>query len=124
MRTTRLGFLALPLVAITSVASAQESDPLQAPFSGSFSGTRLSLVVAAVHEQTHLNVVLDPSVDGDAIAITAAAANVPVGKFLADVEKQAGLTRSSWCGAVVLHEAGKGPGPSRRRRRTPSSTSA
>src|SRR5690606_20933868 len=102
MRTTRLGFLALPLVAISSAAWAQESDPLQARFSGSFSGTRLSLVVAAIHEQTHLNLVLDPAVDGDAIAITAAANDVAVGKFLADVEQQAKLARSTWCGAVVL----------------------
>lgn len=110
MRTTRLGFLALPLVAISGAAWAQqESDPLQSRFSGSFNGTRLSLVVAAIHEQTHLNLVLDPAVDGDGIAITAAATNVPVGKFLADVEQQAKLARSTWCGAVVLHPVGKPP---------------
>lgn len=110
MRTTRLGFLALPLVAISSAAWAQDADPLQAPFSGSFSDTRLSLVVAAVHEKTHLNLLLDPAVDGDAISISASAAELPVGKFLAQLEQQANLAHSTWCGAVVLHPAGEGPG--------------
>lgn len=112
MRISRLGsLLALPILAAAPAARAQaEPDPLETPFSGSFNGTRLSLVVKAVHDGTKLNVVVDPSVDADALTVTAAATQTPVGTFLAEVERQTSLARTAWCGAVVLHPAGKGPG--------------
>ncbi|MCO5172161.1 MAG: HEAT repeat domain-containing protein [Planctomycetes bacterium] len=112
MRISRLAsFLALPVLVSAPAAWAQaDADPLKAPFSGSFTGTRLNLVIKAIHEGTKLNLVLDPSVDGDAVTVTASATQTPVGTFLAEVERQASLARSAWCGAVVLHPAGKGPG--------------
>jgi HEAT repeat protein len=111
MRTRRFGwFLALPLVVAPIAAQAQDADPLKAEFSGNFSQTRLSLVVTAIHDATKLNVIVDPRVDADGVTITAAVSRVPVEKFLAEVEKQAKVARTTWCGAVVLHPVGKSPG--------------
>lgn len=112
MRTTRLAcFLALPLLAVPGAVLAQgQADPLQARFSGSYSETRLGLVVAALNDATHLNLVVDPAVDTDGITITATASEMPAGKFLEQVQQQAGLARTAWCGALVLHRPGQGPG--------------
>lgn len=111
MRATRFSwFLALPLLVPALGLAQDEGDPLKTNYSGSFSGTRLHLVVAAVHDATKLNLLVDPAVDAEAILVTAVAANQPVGAFLAEVEKQASLSHSTWCGAVVLHAPGKGPG--------------
>jgi HEAT repeat protein len=112
MRATRFAtFLALAaLVPAVGARAQDEGDPLKTNYTGNFSGTRLHLVVAAVHEATKLNLIVDPSVDAEGILVTAVAADQPVGTFLAEVEKQARLAHSTWCGAVVLHQPGKGPG--------------
>lgn len=111
MRTSRLGwFLAVPLLASVAPIGAQEGDPLKAEYSGSFSGTRLSAVVSAVHEVTKANIIIDPSVDADALTVTATATRQPLGAFLGELERQTNLAHTSWCGAVVLHPKDKAPG--------------
>src|SRR5688500_17143973 len=110
MRTSRLGwFLAVPLLASVAPIGAQEGDPLKAEFSGSFSQTRLSAVVSAVHEATKANIIVDSSVDADALLVTTTATRQPLANFLTEVERQTSLTHTAWCGAVVLHPAGKAP---------------
>lgn len=111
MRATRFACFMASAALVPTLAFAQdEGDPLKTNYSGNFSGTRLHLVVDAVHEATKLNLLVDPAVDAEGILVTAVAANQPVGAFLAELEKQTNLTHSSWCGAIVLHAPGKGPG--------------
>jgi hypothetical protein len=110
MRTSRLGwFLAVPLLASVAPIGAQEGDPLKAEFSGSFSETRLSAVVNAVHEATKTNIIVDSSVDADALLVTTTATRQPLANFLTEVERQTNLAHTAWCGAIVLHPTGKAP---------------
>lgn len=104
-----LGLVAIAGLAIAPVLAQEPPEAaLKSKFSATFNETRLYTVVESLQKATSANLVLRSNPD---VTISQAFSNVPASEALAEVVKKLGLQQTRWCGAIVIHDKDKGPGP-------------